>query len=213
VSDKDIRGRDVLAALPDLALGVTFLVTWVAPTAFGERMVARLVLLMLLEFLIVHSSAIMGVQLVAPTPTRRKLTATLGLAAFYTLFVGSFSLMFRRWWPLFVFWGLTLNRLLGALLGGAPTGAEKRYVKMWWGLSAACYVGFAMATAFLPWLRLGITREVVAAQELPGSGLWIERPHRAIAFGFLYFTTMGILQLFGTRLTARLRREPLAADT
>ena len=44
----------LVTALPSAALAVTFLITWIAPYTFGEQVVRRLVLLMLLEFIIIH---------------------------------------------------------------------------------------------------------------------------------------------------------------
>jgi uncharacterized protein (DUF3820 family) len=47
---------DLGAALPDLALAGVFLVTWVTPATFPHGTIGYLMLLMLLEFIIVHSS-------------------------------------------------------------------------------------------------------------------------------------------------------------
>ncbi len=186
----------LLAALPDLVLGALFLLTWVAPTAIREKMVAYLVLLMLLEFIIVHSSAFMGSVMVSAADRRKKSLAILGLGAFYTLFVGGFAIAFKALWLLWNFWGLTLNRLLGVLIGQAPAGNEKEFVMRGWAVSTMCYLLFAFATTLLPFPALGVTHEIAQRQALPGDGLWIDAPHRAIAFGFLYFTTVGVSELF-----------------
>jgi hypothetical protein len=185
------------AAVPDLALGVLFLATWIAPTALRAQMVGYLMLLMLLEFIIMHSSAFMGNVLISNASRAGKTVGMLGLGAFYTLFVGAFSLAFHQLWPLWNFWGLMANRLLGVLIGQAPAGEEKLFIQRTWACSAVCYLVFAFATTFLPMPRFGITPEVVAHLDLPGSGLWIDQPWRVMAFGFLYFTTVGVSELFG----------------
>ena len=69
----------VVSALPDLMLGATFLITWVSPYALREKMVAYLMLLMILEFIIVHSSAFMGRVMVGPLLRGRKSVTLLGL--------------------------------------------------------------------------------------------------------------------------------------
>ena len=57
----------------------------------------------------------------------------------------------------------------------------------------------AVAAILLPLPRLGLTPEVVARLALPGSGQWVEQPHRVLAFGFLYFAATAISEAFGHR--------------
>ncbi len=186
----------LVAAAPDLALGATFLVTWIWPTALREGMVAFLIMVMLLEFIIMHSSAFMGSVIVSRGGRAKKSIALLALGGFYSLFAGAFSISFRSWWPLLNFWGLTINRLLGVLIGQAPSGEEKQFVTRGWAVSVLSYLAFAGLTCVFPIPRLGITPEVIEHQHLPGTGVWIDQPHRAIAFGFLYFTAVGVSELF-----------------
>jgi len=58
------------------------------------------------------------------------------------------------------------------------------------------YVGFAFLTTVIPLPVLGITAEVIAAQGFTESGIWIEQPYRVIAFGFLYFSALGLYELW-----------------
>ena len=49
--------------------------------------------------------------------------------------------------------------------------------------------------------ELGVTQEIVRAEELSGGGAWIGEPHRMLAFGFLYFTAATVTELIvGYRL-------------
>lgn len=185
------------AAIPDLALGAAFLLVWLAPSPFGPNVLANLTLIMLLEFIIMHSSAFMGTVMFKPGPRKAKLHALLGLAGFYTLFVGGFSLGFKTAWPLVSFWLLSLNRMMGVLVGNAPRGEEQAFVRRSWAASAIAYLFGAFATVLLPVPRLGLTEAVVAAQDRIGSGLWVDQPHRLVAFGFLYFTAVGLSELGG----------------
>ena len=50
----------VINAAPDFGLSGAYLITWFYPTAFGEHFVVHIMLVMLLEFIIVHSSGFMG---------------------------------------------------------------------------------------------------------------------------------------------------------
>ena len=99
----------MLAAAPDIGLAAVFLIVWLAPEAAPAGTLTWLLLVMLLEFIIVHSSGFMGVP------------------------------------------------------------------------------------------RFGLTREFVAGESLPSSGLWVDEPHRMVAFGFLYFAATAISELHGHR--------------
>lgn len=185
----------VIAAIPDLGIGMTFLITWIDPLALGGGMVRHLLLVMMIEFIVIHSAAFMGSVAIAQKGAWRTIGAIVGFGLFYSVFAGAFSLAFRTWWPLVAFWGLTLNRLLRVILGGAFSENEKELMTKEWATTGALYVILVFVTLFPPLPRFGITPAVVAAQELPGSGAWIDDPHRVIAFGFLYFTILAVISL------------------
>jgi hypothetical protein len=188
--------RSALAALPDLALGLLCLVTWVAPGLIGVHWVRDVVLLMLMEFIVIHSSTFMGT--VAWGGFGGKLprgVAIVGLGLFYSLFVGGFALGFRTWAPLLGFWGLTLNRLAGAMLAPAG-GADSAQVMKGWASSTLFYLVAVFATTLLPVPPLGITPGVIEAADVPGdSGLWVTRPYTVVAAGFLYYTACALSEL------------------
>ena len=187
----------MLAAAPDFALAALYLITWISPGALQEKMVSTLMFTMVLEFIIMHSSAFMGNVMIADRSREQKAVALVGWGAFYTLFVGGFAITFKTWWPLVNFWGLTVNRLLSVLLGQAPSGDEKGFLQRSWAASGIFYLVFCFVTLLLPLPRLGITREVARSLDLPGSGVWVDQPHRVIAFGFLYFLATAISELVG----------------
>ena len=189
----------VIAALPDLALGIAFLITWIDPNALGERVVRHLMLLMLLEFIVIHSAAFMGSVAIAQTSAWRKTGTILGFGLLYSVFAGSFSLAFSTPWPLIAFWGLTLNRLLRVILGGGFSNDEKQLMNREWATTAGLYVLFVFLTIVPPVPRLGVTSAAMEGQDLPGSGIWIDEPQRLIAFGFLYFTTLAVVSLSTVR--------------
>jgi len=184
-----------VAALPDLALGLLCLVAWVAPMLIGVHWVRDVVLLMLMEFIVIHSSAFMGVAGWGGFGGRVPRTlAIVGLGLFYSLFVGGFALMFKTWAPLLGFWGLTLNRLLGSVIFPID-GEDNRMMKSW----ATCtffYLVAVFATTLLPVPSLGVTPEVIAAANIPGdSGLWVTRPFTVVAAGFFYYTACALSEL------------------
>jgi hypothetical protein len=185
------------SAAPDIALGLVYLGAWIKPAALAPGFFATLTLIMLLEFIIIHSAAFMGSILLGTAERRAKLTAMLGLGGFYTLFVGGFSIAFHTAWPLVSFWALMANRLSGVLLKQAPEGEERLFVQRSWAVSTLFYLLGAFVSVVPPLPHLGLTPDVVPALHVPGSGLWISQPHRLAAFGFLYFTAVGISELYG----------------
>jgi len=118
------------------------------------------------------------------------LKAAVGIGLFYSLFVSGFALAFKTWAPLVGFWGLTLNRLLGPMVGQAEPGGERDLLRRGWAASALFYVLAVTLTTILPMPRLGISRQIVDAADLPSSGLWVEEPSRVLAAGFLYFAVL-----------------------
>ena len=205
------RLLDVIAALPDLALGGVFLVAWIEPVLIGVERIREGLLLMLLEFIVIHSAAFMGTAAWGDRPPGKKATFVIGLGLFYTLFVAGFALAFSTWWPLIAFWGLTLNRLLGALIGQGE-GDEKMLVQRGWATSTLFYLMAVFSTVFIPYPRLGVTPEVLAQVDLPGTGLWIDRPWSVMAAGFLYFTACGLSELSGHSWLKGGSREPEAVS-
>ena len=187
------------SALPDFALSAFCLIAWIAPAQLAQGSVRWILLAMLLEFVVMHSAAFMGVQLYAPGPRRQRALAVLGLGGFYSLFAGGFALAFHTWWPLTSFWLLTLNRLSGVLFRQAPTGDERAFLQAGWAASAISYLLGVGLTIVLPVPRLGLTAAVVRTLDLPGSGLWIAQPWRVVAFGALYYAAVGSFEWTGFR--------------
>jgi hypothetical protein len=92
-----------------------------------------------------------------------------------------------------------MNRMLGMLVGQVPKGEERMNLQRSWAVSCLCYLGFVFVTTILTVPRLCITPEVLAVEAIPGGGLWVSQPQRVIVFGFLYFATVGISELFAHR--------------
>ncbi len=202
----------LIQAAPDLTLAMTFLITWIRPYTFGPTAVKHLILVVLVEFVVIHSSGFMGAAALAATSVPRRLLVILGFGFFYSLFTGVVSMAFHSSWPFLSFWGLTGNRMLNVVVSPAPNLRNTKIVMGGWALTVAAYLVLVFLTAFLPVPRLGITADVVARQELTGGGLWIDHPETAIALGFFYFLAVGVGELALTgRAGGRDRDGPLAA--
>ncbi len=196
--------RHIVSAAPDAGLAGLFLLTWVAPTLFGPTMVRTLMLTMLMEFIVVHSACFMGLTAYSRATAAKKALTIAAFGLFYSIFVGGFSLAFATWSPLVGFWILAINRLLLALTTSSATGEAPQVVRAIWSWSVVAYVGGVFVTLLLPLPALGITPAVVAAQHIPGKGIWVTQPHRVIAFGLVYYAAMAAVGL-SPALLARVR--------
>ncbi len=176
------------AALPDAVTAGFFLIVWLAPMALGESAVRNAMLIMLVEFLVVHASGFLGGFAFGGKISRfKRVLAMLGFSMFYLGFVAAFALVFNEWWPLPVFGWLLLGKFAGALSHRAPSAEQSQRMIGNWGLGVLFYIGGVFLTLLLPMPRLGLTLELQPAFGLPGSGLWVDQPQRVIAFGVLYF--------------------------
>ncbi len=189
----------LLDAGSDLFLGGSFLATWIAPDWMGVNQIRGFLLLMLLEFIVVHSTPFMGMAAMARVDRWQRVKTILGFGLFYTLFVAGFALGFKTWWPIIGFWGLTLNRSLGAVLNPDQGGNERLAIRRSWAATAMAYLGAVTLTTFLPVPALGLTPTLIAEANIPMSGLWVEQPQRLLAAGTAYYLVIGFSRLWDHR--------------
>ncbi len=191
----------VLSVLGDAALAGVYLITWLDPAASWSRPIGTLMLMMLIEFVIIHSAAFLGKVWVDGGDLAARSRSMAGFGAFYLVMVGGFAAGFGAWWPVGAFVLLTLNRWLSMLIDPEPSAETRRHLERSWALATGLYLAGAFVTTLLPIPPLGIDGTARTAADLPGNGLWISEPHRVIAFGFIYFALTAILE------TRRRRRE------
>jgi hypothetical protein len=176
------------AALPDAITAALFLVAWVAPELPGPDDVSRLMMTMLIEFIVMHSSGFYAGIAAADSIARdRRLAMLAGLSGIYLLFMIGFSLACHSGWPIFAFAWLFGSRFAHLWTHPVQSAAETARMFKLWALSGVTYVMGAWLTAIIPLPRLGMTPQFVASLQLSGSGVWIDRPHTVLAFGMLYF--------------------------
>lgn len=188
---------EIAGAIPDFALGLVFALAWVAPGRLEPWVVKWLLLTMLLEFVIIHSTAVLGSAVFTNHDPRKRLAIVVPLVLFYCVFALGFSLGFHTWWPLVSFLLLTANRMTPLITRPALANDERIMLGASWAGTTVCYLAGVFVTTLAPIPRLGLTPGEVAALHLEGGGLWIDQPWRVIAFGAFYFTAVGVLELQG----------------
>jgi len=184
-----IPGGRLLGALPDILTGIACVIVWVSPFAFGQDAVKTVVLMMLMEFLLVHGTGFFTVVAFSDDLSRgKRVLAMLGLLAFYAMFVAVFAWMFHTWWPAWVFAWLVVAK--GAWIFSAPRGREEEMQRQitTWAFSVLAYLAAVFGGVVLPLPQFGLTPDVVSTLGLPGGGEWMERPHTAVSgMAFYYF--------------------------
>jgi hypothetical protein len=188
-----------VSAAPDVALGGLFLVTWIDPRVFGGGVLKYAMLMMLMEFIVVHSAGFMSLVLWGSSlGVVKKTLATLGLGVFYTTFLAALTYGAEAWWPVWAFWGLTVNRLTNALLSQKGGKQGRANVANDWVTSGVLYIFWVIGTSILWIPALGITPAVAASAALPGmGGLWVEQPYRVVVAGAGYFLSQACCELRG----------------
>lgn len=183
-----------LSFFGDAALAGAYLITWLAPHSAWARPIGTLMLLMMMEFIIIHSSAFMGKVWTEGAGLARRTRSMFGFGLFYLLMVAGFAAGFGAWWPVGAFTLLMVNRWLSMVFDPEPSAETRRRVERGWAVATGLYLAGAFATTLLPVPRFGIDDAARLAADLPGSGLWISQPHRVIAFGFVYFGLTALVE-------------------
>lgn len=195
--------RRSVASSPNVILALAFFVTWVEPEALGAGMHRYFTMVLLLEFITIHSAAFMMWALLAGERVLAKILRAVALGLFYTLFILAFTADGGEQWPLAAFWLLVLNRIMTFVAGEGDEAARITLATASWVWSIFWYIAAVALSVMLPMPRFGWTSEYLALHPLPGKGLWFEDPQSLMAGGFIYFTAMALFDLYSHRLTER----------
>jgi hypothetical protein len=181
----------LLGASPDAITAAACFVVWISPLAFGTGAVKTVVLMMLMEFLLVHGAGFFtSVAFMDEMSKSRRLLAMGALLLFYALFVGVFAWTFHAWWPVWVFLWLAIAKATWVFTARRDRAGEMDRQMAAWAFSVAAYLGAVFAGLMLPVPHLGIRPELVPSLGLPGSGEWVERPHVAVASMVFYYLAL-----------------------
>lgn len=194
----------LLGALPDAATAGFFAVLWVAPQLLWPQALRTGLLMMLVEFILVHAAGMLGsIVLAREGGTGRRWKPVLGMGAMYLLFIGAWALQFQAWWPLLALAWLLAGKF--ALVMRPMATADKRHqLASDWAIGVMAYLAGVALTTLLPVPRLGLDRAIVAAADLPGAGgHWMTHPQSVVAFGVFYFGMLALVKALGWRLPAK----------
>jgi hypothetical protein len=132
----------IIDAVPEALLTAAFVRGILWPAAMGAQYLQWLGLLMMVEFLVVHSSAFVGGALVVGGARGPRLGWVLGFSVFYFLFGAGLALGFHSWFPVVALAVLTVNRVLYILMHDTATQPPLTLIdtKNEWLFGVAAYV-------------------------------------------------------------------------
>lgn len=185
-----LRGMAVAAS--DLALAAVFVITWIWPFTFDFIDFSSLGILVVLEFVVIHSSAFLVAAGLVKTTTLKKAGVIVALSGLYSLFVWGLSSAASDHWPLVMFWTLTGAKLVPLFVLRSPV--DQGLVLGRAALGTVIYVLTTLVAVILPLPALGWVDQV------PASGAFMEdAPHRLLFMGAVYFTLVGVGEAYITR--------------
>ena len=188
----------ILAAVPDTMPAAFYLAAWVAPALIGAAGVRNLLGAVVIEFLVMHASALYGFGIAKREDRLAKRTAILGvLTAVYLVPIAAIAFVMQTVAPVLSFVWLFTSRFAFILLNPATAAEETKRVQWLWSVSLVTYFVGVILTSKLPVPALGLTPDFVASLSISGHpDPNAQPPQSTIAFGLLYFVVQACAKAF-----------------
>lgn len=204
--------RTVVNSSPDLIMALAFLATWIEPNALGSNMQSYFVTIMLLEFITIHSAAFMAFAIIAGNSKIKKIIRVIGLGIFYSLFIWGFTATQGEMWPFVAFWLMILNRIFSVLFGESNALGKQMVLMVSWGWGVFWYLIAIFFTVLVPLPVFGWTEEHLKNITGAASGLWFDSPQSLMAAGFIYFTAVGLFELYSEKFATKFSMDQTSSN-
>jgi len=182
-----------LGGLPLLILSFTLLCVWIAPLNVDDGGWVRIAaVLVMVEFILLHSGAFMAVGPVICHKRWQRLCWFLGFGLIYFGVIFGIAAWSRGSYVFWVLAGVVLSRLLTLVVLRDKRGTILLLQRSAVGMFILLLTAFIM---LIPWPPLGITDEVRYAVFGVADDMLTEYPQRTIAWGILYFLLMAGVEL------------------
>jgi len=184
----------IAVGVPTVLLSLHLFNIWRDPFKYGKRRGVRgAVALFIMEFIILHSGAATASIFKAKQGMGGMLGAMLALAAIYGVFVIAISAAFGGW-DLFVSTAI----LMGGRAASAALFMSEKDVQ--WLLAnsivGVCLYMLTTIVSIFPLPKWGMQGEKMRGVEAPpGSGHWVEYPHRCVGAAAIYYLLLGLFEM------------------
>lgn len=185
----------IAAAVPCFLMAHRLWRVWRDPESVeGGRWVEYGISILVMEFVLIHSGAVMGGMAGSPSTVVTVLSMA-GLIAFYSLFAAAIAYGMKSPGLFRSFLLIMLGRMVTIVWA---TGSEvSGYLLAQSMVSVVLYL-FVAVLSLLPLPAFGMAnpKYARALRKDGGRGLWVEKPHRAIGAATIYFLLLGLAQVY-----------------
>lgn len=182
----------IAGALPCFLMAHHFLRVWRYPETVEQgRWVGFGIHVLVMEFLVIHSAVFM-VVMAGHSNIKVKILGIAGLLIFYGFFVAGLAYISKSPALLKMFFTIMAGRMV-AIVWATATGALE-FLQYRSFISVALYI--LVIPLPLPAWGLADPKWADALRKDGSSGLWIDKPHRAIGAATIYFFLVGLAELF-----------------
>lgn len=186
------------ASIPDTITAIFYFTAWVAPTLLGPEWVRSLLAAIVIEFLVMHASALYGFGIAKRDDRLARRAVILGgLTAAYLVPITAIAVFMGTVTPVLSFVWLFTSRFTFILLNPSTAAEETKRVQWLWVVSIATYFVGVVLTNKLPLPALGLTPDFVASLSISGHpNPKAQPPQLTIAFGLLYFLVQACAKFY-----------------
>jgi hypothetical protein len=191
----------LISAIPLFCLAYVLFQVWIDPLAWDNgRWVPYGVGLLVLEFLVLHSSAFISAYSAKKLSPTENVKIFAGLFVFYLLMAVGIALSTQSLDLLWVLAAIMVSRFIQAWRA-TPQAQKNAQARSAFGI--CLYLAVVAGTVFIDLPAMGITQEVLdSTYPSRGGGIWEKHPQRAIAGGGVYFAVLGVAELTFLRAKA-----------
>ena len=173
-------------------LAYIFLTLWLHPQASDVEMIYSLTILILFEFVLVHSGVFMSIL-------GRSWKGWAGFIVFYGMFALAFNMIVDGNQIIILYGAVVLNRMLPGLLNREKTDKERGIIMS--AVYALIYFGLLFpvifGSSYIP--RFGLTEAFIKSVDYlsinQAGGDFAEMPHVFMCFGVLYYLILMLLEV------------------
>ena len=200
-------GQAIRPALPDFLIALAFLFVWVCPNLLqntcswprGPGLVGFFVFLMFFEFVFVAAFGPVAGLAYSRQPLPGKLIGMSIVGLFFAPFLVVLSRAAASAWPVVQVVLLGYNKwLCGKQTDNYTAGLY--YIIFRWAAMATLYLAVLFLVAFIPIPKFGVEASMMHASGLRMSGVIARQPQMLLAAGVIYFSCLGIYELFFDRV-------------
>jgi len=192
IIEKYNRHFEYASILMNIFIAFQFYRIWLNPTIADADRINTMILLIVFEFIMVHSGVLMSI-----TPKKISLFA---LVPFYGLFAWGFNFAAEDNMVVIIYLIVVFNRMRFAFSDVPSVIKQQTILKSI--LAALAYFilifVFLFGAKYVP--RWGMTSETMLGigyyKNQNASGLIVEMPHIAMAFAFVYYCILAIIEAF-----------------